>query len=151
MYNLYIYLLTLVGLTSTRTGTRGSQGLFQLAHIPQMYVQGEFVGGLDVIKEMRANGELQELLKPIQGTVSAEPKEPLDDRLKRLVNQAPVMLFMKGNPSEPRCGFSNKIVGILNEQGIEFESFDILQDNDVRQGLKAFSDWVSTQAGCFVL
>jgi glutaredoxin-related protein len=107
-----------------------------------MYVQGEFVGGLDVIKEMRENGELLELLKPVQISPT-EPKEPLEDRLKRLVNQAPVMLFMKGNPSEPRCGFSNKIVGILNEQGIEFDSFDILEDNDVRQGLKTFSDWVS--------
>lgn len=104
---------------------------------PQMYVQGEFVGGLDVIKEMRENGELIELLKPFQ----MEPVEPLEDKLKRLVNQSPVMLFMKGDPSEPRCGFSSKIVGILNELGIEFGSFDILGDDNVRQGLKTFSDW----------
>lgn len=48
---------------------------------------------------------------------------------------------MKGNPEEPRCGFSRKIVGILQTGGVTFEHFDILEDEEVRQGLKTYSNW----------
>jgi len=68
------------------------------------------------------------------------PYETLSGSLK-LINQAPVMLFMKGVPSQPKCGFSKKIVAILDEEKIKFDSFDILTDEDVRQGLKTFSNW----------
>ncbi len=54
-----------------------------------------------------------------------------------------VMLFMKGNPSAPKCGFSRQTVGLLREKGIEFAWFDILSDEDVRQGLKKVNDWPS--------
>ena len=57
------------------------------------------------------------------------------------MRQSPVMLFMKGNPEEPRCGFSRKVVAALEETGAPFGHFDILSDDDVRQGLKKFSDW----------
>lgn len=50
------------------------------------------------------------------------------------MNQSKVVLFMKGDPNTPRCGFSRQTVGILNEQGIEFSHFDILTDESVRQG-----------------
>lgn len=46
-----------------------------------------------------------------------------------------VMLFMKGSPDTPRCGFSRKIVNILKDQGVKFSSFDILSDESVRQGI----------------
>lgn len=72
---------------------------------------------------------------------AAKAKESLEDRLKKLVNQAPCMLFMKGNPANPRCGFSRTIVSILDGYKTDYKSFDILQDNDVREGLKKFSDW----------
>lgn len=65
----------------------------------------------------------------------------LDSRLKKLVNAAPVMLFMKGSPSAPQCGFSRTLVGLLREEGIRYGFFNILADNDVRQGLKEFSEW----------
>lgn len=48
---------------------------------------------------------------------------------------------MKGSSDEPRCGFSKKMVVLLKEEGINFASFDILQDEEVRQGLKTFSNW----------
>ena len=51
------------------------------------------------------------------------------------------MLFMKGTPDAPRCGFSNQIVEVLKVNDISFSSFDILEDNEVRQGLKEFSEW----------
>lgn len=51
-----------------------------------------------------------------------------------LINQAPIMLFMKGSPDEPRCGFSRKIVDILNSVEAKYSTFDILTDDNVRQG-----------------
>ncbi|CDO93348.1 unnamed protein product [Kluyveromyces dobzhanskii CBS 2104] len=70
-----------------------------------------------------------------------ETREQLGERLKKLTHAAPVMLFMKGTPSEPKCGFSRQMVGILREHQIRFGFFDILKDENVRQGLKKFSDW----------
>ena len=67
------------------------------------------------------------------------PKEDLNKRLAELVKAAPVMLFMKGTPSAPQCGFSRQLVGILREKGVRFGFFNILADEDVRQGLKEFS------------
>jgi glutaredoxin-related protein len=54
------------------------------------------------------------------------------------MSQTKVVLFMKGNPEEPRCGFSRKISTLLKEQGVQFSHFDILQDEDVRQGALLF-------------
>jgi Grx4 family monothiol glutaredoxin len=51
------------------------------------------------------------------------------------------MLFMKGNPKDPCCGFSRKVVDVLNAEGVKFGSFDVLSDDAVRQGLKEFSNW----------
>ncbi|KAK9884622.1 hypothetical protein WA026_007462 [Henosepilachna vigintioctopunctata] len=67
--------------------------------------------------------------------------EPLEQRLKKLINRSKVMLFMKGNRTQPRCGFSRQIIEILNNTGSPYETFDILTDEEVRQGLKTFSDW----------
>ncbi|OAP60078.1 Grx4 family monothiol glutaredoxin [Fonsecaea erecta] len=70
-----------------------------------------------------------------------EAKEELNERLAKLVKAAPVMLFMKGTPSAPQCGFSRQLVSILRENQVKYGFFNILADNDVREGLKAFSDW----------
>merc|ERR1719243_554070 len=51
------------------------------------------------------------------------------------------MIFMKGNRNEPRCGFSRQLMEILLETGVEFSTFDIFSDEDIRQGLKKFSNW----------
>ena len=104
---------------------------------PQLYAGGELVGGCDIILEMAANGELAEALS----SAADASKTALDDRLRALVTHAPVMLFMKGTRDEPRCGFSRKVVGALADAGVAFETFDILSDEEVRQGLKSFSDW----------
>ena len=63
------------------------------------------------------------------------------ERIAGIVNGADVMLFMKGSPLFPQCGFSSRAVAILNHLGVEFASTDVLQDQEVRQGIKAFSDW----------
>ncbi len=62
-------------------------------------------------------------------------------RIDQLVKSNPVVLFMKGNASFPMCGFSSRAVAILNHLGADFESVDVLQDQGIRQGIKAFSDW----------
>ena len=71
----------------------------------------------------------------MDGALPAEPD------YKALINRAPLMIFMKGNRDEPRCGFSRTLIGILNETGLDYETFDIFSDEDVRQGLKKFSNW----------
>lgn len=70
-----------------------------------------------------------------------DPQEELKKRLSGLVNAAPVMLFMKGTPSAPQCGFSRQMVALLRERNVKYGFFNILADDDVRQGLKTFADW----------
>lgn len=65
----------------------------------------------------------------------------LNDRLKALINRSKVMIFMKGDRNAPRCGFSKQLIGIVNETKIPYDTFDILSDEEVRQGLKVYSDW----------
>jgi monothiol glutaredoxin len=62
-------------------------------------------------------------------------------RIQQLVESNDVLLFMKGSPLFPQCGFSSRAIAILNHLGVEFESVDVLQDQGIRQGIKAFSDW----------
>lgn len=71
----------------------------------------------------------------------ARTKEELDKRLRELVKAAPVMLFMKGTPGAPQCGFSRQLVALLRENSVKYGFFNILADDEVRQGLKEFADW----------
>ena len=68
-------------------------------------------------------------------------KEDLHQKLSNLVKAAPVMLFMKGTPSAPQCGFSRQLVALLRENTVKYGFFNILADDEVRQGLKEFADW----------
>ena len=70
-----------------------------------------------------------------------QSKEDLHQRLSNLVKAAPVMLFMKGTPSAPQCGFSRQLVALLRENSVKYGFFNILADDEVRQGLKEFADW----------
>lgn len=65
----------------------------------------------------------------------------LQERLQGLIRQSRVVIFMKGNKMFPQCGFSAHVVGLLKESGVPFETFNILQDPEVRQGLKELSNW----------
>ena len=62
-------------------------------------------------------------------------------RIDAGVKASPVVLFMKGSPLFPQCGFSSRAIAILNHLEVEFESVDVLQDQGIRQGIKAYSDW----------
>lgn len=122
---------------------------------PQLYVRGELIGGLDIMKELNGDdgGDLADALdvEPMDDDngmtnmkISAESNDKhttLDERLKALTNRSKIVLFMKGLPSQPRCGFSRQICELMVQEKIDFDAFDILSDEDVRQGLKLFSDW----------
>jgi len=99
---------------------------------PQLYINGDLVGGLDVMKEMHEEGELLEAI---------ESAKSLNTKLKWLTHKSPVILFMKGNPNEPKCGFSRKMIALLQEACLDFDHFDILSDETVRQELKIYSKW----------
>ncbi len=62
-------------------------------------------------------------------------------RIAEIVSANPVVLFMKGTPLFPQCGFSSRAVAILDHLGVPYESVDVLQDMEVRQGIKQFSEW----------
>jgi monothiol glutaredoxin len=62
-------------------------------------------------------------------------------KISELVGKNKVLLFMKGNKSFPQCGFSNRVVQILKEEGVEFETVNVLADPEIRQGIKDFSNW----------
>ena len=62
-------------------------------------------------------------------------------RIETLVASSPVVVFMKGNKLMPQCGFSNNVCQILNALAVPIETFDVLSDPEIRQGIKEFSDW----------
>jgi len=62
-------------------------------------------------------------------------------RIGDIVNNNDIVLFMKGTPLFPQCGFSNLATRILEHLGVDYESVDVLQDMEIRQGIKSFSDW----------
>lgn len=145
---------------------QGMKDYAQWPTYPQLYVHGELLGGADAVEQWHAQGclrsKVQERLdrahvQPQARTTAKEDRVPssqghglqasdnhpdaLNRRLEGLVQASDVMLFMKGTPGSPQCGFSAKVVDALQEQGIPFGHYDILTDEDVRQGLKAYAQW----------
>ena len=64
-----------------------------------------------------------------------------ETQIKETVTSNDVVLFMKGTKSMPQCGFSSRVAGVLNFMGVEFADVNVLADEDIRQGIKDFSDW----------
>ena len=62
-------------------------------------------------------------------------------RIDAIVKQDDIVLFMKGSPLFPQCGFSSRAISILDHLGVTYETVDVLQDQDIRDGIKAYSDW----------
>lgn len=129
---------------------------------PLLYAQGRVIGGVDDVEKLADEHRLLSELSRKKGDPDApvgaddisnasETQEKdvahpngaqtLEDRLRALIRQQKIMLFMKGSPDQPRCGFSRIMVQLLNQQGLSYGTFDILSDEEVRQGLKELSDW----------
>jgi Grx4 family monothiol glutaredoxin len=110
---------------------------------PQIYVNGDLVGGLDILKELKDEGSLAEqwnITKKLASSIGTGSTS-LQDRIAQLTKRHTVMVFMKGLPSAPQCGFSRKIVQLLDESNVSYDAFNILEDEEVRQGLKEYSKW----------
>lgn len=67
--------------------------------------------------------------------------DPVHARIDEIVKSNKVVLFMKGTPIFPQCGFSSTAIAILERLGVAFESVDVLADMDIRQGVKSYSEW----------
>ncbi|CAJ0589542.1 unnamed protein product [Cylicocyclus nassatus] len=101
---------------------------------PQLYLDNELIGGLDVFREEMKDNDF----------VAKLPKKQADDlnsRLKSLIDSHKLMLFMKGDRDQPQCKFSRAMVELLNGVKADYGTFDILKDEEVRQGLKTYSNW----------
>ncbi|GMP72452.1 hypothetical protein CsSME_00030489 [Camellia sinensis var. sinensis] len=92
---------------------------------------------LETVKDLaKENGSSQ-----VESQLASGLRDGLKKQLQKLVDSHAIMLFMKGSPEEPKCGFSRKVIDILKEEKVQFGTFDILTDNEVREGLKKFSNW----------
>jgi monothiol glutaredoxin len=76
-----------------------------------------------------------------QFTATPADVDPVQQFIADTVAGHPVVVFMKGVPDQPRCGFSSVVVQILDHLGVDFVGVDVLQDDDLRQGVKTYSDW----------
>ena len=65
----------------------------------------------------------------------------LKNEIEEKIKSKKVFLFMKGNPRQPQCGFSAGVVRVLNQLDVDFDSFNILEDERIRQGIKEFANW----------
>jgi len=71
----------------------------------------------------------------------AATSNPVHNFIAQAVAENPVVLFMKGDPDQPRCGFSSQVVQILDHLGAEYAAVDVLKSDALREGIKTYSDW----------
>ncbi|KAF8822190.1 glutaredoxin-related protein [Cardiosporidium cionae] len=117
----------------------GLKDFSQWPTFPQLYVNGEFIGGVDIMNEMHETGSLAELFP---ANCLAETERSIDSQeLDKLIKSEPIMLFMKGTPSNPECGFSKQLVQILEMAQLKYGYYNILSNKSVREALKAYQEW----------
>ncbi len=68
-------------------------------------------------------------------------KNVVHERIQKEIDNSDVVLFMKGQAAFPQCGFSSLVVQVLSQLGVSFKDINVLEDHDIREGIKAFSDW----------
>lgn len=117
-------------------GQRGEEGEEDKGQAKNLSAYAPGAGDAKTAPEMTGDVKL-----PSNAQEPESSQDELNARLEGLVKAAPVMLFMKGTPSSPQCGFSRQLVGLLREGGVRYGFFNILADEDVRQGLKVWADW----------
>ncbi|KAF8822753.1 glutaredoxin-related protein [Cardiosporidium cionae] len=117
----------------------GLKTFSQWPTFPQLYVNGEFVGGVDIMNEMYETGSLAEIFP---AKCMPETEQRIDsNELDRLIKSEPIMLFMKGTPSNPECGFSKQLVQILEMAQLKYGYYNILSNKAVREALKLYQNW----------
>lgn len=118
---------------------------------PQLFCNGSLIGGSDIVVALHENGELSNVFRDqgFDGSGSssgvADSITGLNDKLlsqlKGLVNAKPVMVFLEGKNDQPKGYSGNSIIEILGEERAPFETFDVLLDEEVKEGLKMLSNW----------
>ncbi|KAJ8913039.1 hypothetical protein NQ315_002055 [Exocentrus adspersus] len=86
---------------------------------------------------LRKSKELIKIGSSISRFYSIKPAE----EISKLVNSNKVVVFMKGVPEQPQCGFSNAVVQVLRMHGVNYDAYNVLQDDSLRQGIKEYSNW----------
>jgi monothiol glutaredoxin len=84
---------------------------------------------------------LQPAVVPRQFQAALSDAKSIRDRIDSMVKNDDVVVFMKGTPSSPSCGFSRAVVQILNMHGVNFDAHNILEDQELRSGIKEYSNW----------
>jgi len=98
-------------------------------------VEKKVVGDVKDIEQLASEKQLTSKVPQSEIIVT------LKDKINKLLNQAPVMVFIKGSPEAPQCGFSKRLVDVLERYNVAYNSFNILADQEVREGLKDVSGW----------
>ena len=65
----------------------------------------------------------------------------VEDTIKKQISENPILIYMKGNPQFPQCGFSAAVVNVFNQLGVKYQTVDVIADPEIREGIKAFSNW----------
>jgi monothiol glutaredoxin len=76
-----------------------------------------------------------------EAILEADKSLPLNSRIEALIGSSPIFLFMKGTPDSPMCGFSANVIRILDSLHVSYKTFNILSDDEIREGVKVFSKW----------
>ncbi len=74
-------------------------------------------------------------------SMESQNNNNIQNKIKNMISNTPVILFMKGTPKSPLCGFSAQVVKILDFIKVQYESFNVLEDEDIRQGIKVYGNW----------
>lgn len=116
-------------------------GVESVPHVT--FIKKTVEGGTPVTDSSIVGADVPAVVKKVDelALLAEHAHQSLRARLEKLIHQSPVMLFMKGTPDRPQCGFSRQIVELLRQQSVQFDAFNILSDEDVRQGLKDLSNW----------
>jgi monothiol glutaredoxin len=93
-------------------------------------------------KQRRRKIEINQTIRRLRGVEGHQMSEnPVFDRIRQEVQASDVVLFMKGTPVFPQCGFSNAVVQVLTYLNVPFKGVNVLEDGEIREGIKQFSDW----------
>lgn len=81
------------------------------------------------------------VVSPNTEVPSSQAEQDTPSKIQALISESPVLLFMKGTPEMPQCGFSARVIQVLGQWKVPFKSFNVLSDESIRQGIKEFSNW----------
>lgn len=95
----------------------------------------------NILLEEGVNMSFNVLNNQINEILNLDKTKEINDQIKEILKSSKIVLFMKGNAQMPQCGFSANTVAILNQLNVPFKTFNILNDQEIRQGLKEYSNW----------